>query len=196
MSGVHHGNAIYVVCPTRMRFNRCTPYKSPKGAIYVDSNANYAVHTAQLAQGPLPRHAHRSLPGPLSRDPGHDRAQMIIFRTESTTFGRRIWRHSFGRFPGSSCTKCPKGKGPWKRLVHLISSGGQTCDGSGRAGRGRRMPCCTPSPSTAHHAATTCSPRLLDARAREFWAWICQGRNSSGARISACVALLRARSPG
>ena len=80
--------AIYVVYAARMRFTRCTPYKSPKGAIYVDSNANYAVHTAQLAQGPLPRHAHRSLPGPLSRAPGHDRAEMIIFRTESTTFGR------------------------------------------------------------------------------------------------------------
>ena len=44
--------AIYVVYTARMRFTRCTPYKSPKGAIYVDSNANYAVHTAQLAQGP------------------------------------------------------------------------------------------------------------------------------------------------
>ena len=88
--------AIYVVYAARMRFTRCTPYKSPKGAIYVASNANYAVHTAQLAQGALPRHAHRSLPGPLSRAPGHDRAEMIVFRTESTTFGRGIWRHSFG----------------------------------------------------------------------------------------------------
>ena len=106
----------------------------------MNSNAHYAVYTAQLAKGVLPRHAHRSLPGALSRAPGHDRAQMIIFRTESTTFGRRIWRHSFGRFPGSSCTKCPKGKGPWKRLVDLISSGGQTGDGSGRAGRWAECP--------------------------------------------------------
>ena len=103
--------AIYVVYAARMRFTRCTPYKSPKGAIYVDSNANYAVHTAQLAQGALPRHAHRSLPGPLSRAPGHDRAEMIVFRTESTTFGRGILRHSFGRFPEVLLHQVPKGGG-------------------------------------------------------------------------------------
>ena len=41
LCGVHHANAIYVVYTTRMRFTRCTPYKSPKGAIYV-------VHTTRM----------------------------------------------------------------------------------------------------------------------------------------------------
>ena len=86
----------------------------------------------------LPRHAHRSLPGPLSRAPGHDRAQMIIFRNKSTTFGRGICRQPFWRFPALAPTAPSAGPGvavprkPTNELLEMLrcppegSKSGQT----------------------------------------------------------------------